>query len=604
MLDANLIADAEALTGHDVDQEVSEARSLDDYALFETFTDDDLLRTGLPAVLLPAIRALKTADELDSVRPYLPEEAYEALFWVANLGYSVDQALAEVTPVKVRKPVDTEDLAAALEQPDSRRRFALIESTEELVEILNAPLEKWRIFLHPSQAALVHRHFNGPARVLGGAGTGKTVVTMHRARHLAREVFTGPSDRILFTTYTRNLAANIRQNLANLCGPELERIEVTNLHSWAARFMHHQGLRYDIGTDKEIDACWRDAVRVADTLGLPEAFYSAEWRDVVQAQSITDRATYLRASRRGRGVRLSRPQRAAIWSVFEEFKQMLADLGKIEWFDLIQQTRLYLAEHGDILPYRGIIVDETQDLHPEELRLLRQMVPEGENDLFFVGDAHQRIYGRPVVMSHQGINIRGRSRKLRINYRTTEEIRNWSVRVLVGQPIDDLDGGVDDYRDYLSLMHGIDPEVYFFETLAEETEHLVATLDGLLEFAEAESICLIARTHRQLTEDYIPALRRADIDYLYLQTDTPEYSGSGIRLATMHRVKGLEFAHVVIAGVNDTYMPLIIHPEEMDPVELAEDELKERCLLHVASSRARETLSVSGYGTPSRFLNI
>ena len=602
VLDTDLIADA--MGGNAATSDAGDGKSLDEYALFETFTDDDLLRTGLPTALLPAVRVLKAADDLEQLRPYLPEEAYEALFWIAHLGYSVDQALAEAAPTKVHKTIDTEDLAAALEQPDSRRRFALVDSAAELAEILNAPLEKWRIFLHPSQAALVHRHFNGPARVLGGAGTGKTVVAMHRARYLAREVFTAPNDRILFTTYTHNLANNIKQNLNNLCGPERERIEVVNLHRWAVQFLRGQGLRYDIATNEEIDECWGNAVRVADTLGLSDAFYSTEWRDVVQAQSIVDRAAYLRVSRRGRGVSLSRPQRAAIWPVFEEFRQMLAELGKIEWFDLIQQTRLYLAEHGDLLPYRAIIVDETQDLHPEELRLLRQMAPEGQNDLFFVGDAHQRIYGRPVVMSHQGINIRGRSRKLRINYRTTEEIRNWSVGVLTGQAVDDLDGGIDEHRDYLSLMHGISPEACHFETSDAEADHLVEVLAGLLEIAPAESICLVARTHGQLVEGYIPVLQGAGIDYLYLQADTAEYGGSGIRIATMHRVKGLEFAHVVIAGINDSTMPLLIHPDEMDSAELAEAELRERCLLHVASSRARETLSVSGYGTPSRFLDI
>jgi len=179
--------------------EAPPVKALAAYALFETFKDADLLRAGVPEMLLPSVRALHDEDELERLRPFLPAEAYEALFYIASLGCSIDEALLHAGAL-VEPEAATVDVAVALAHPDSRRRFHLIESTEELDEILDAPLAKWRIFLHPSQARLVERHFNGPARVLGGAGTGKTVVAMHRARHLARTVFTAPDDRILFTT--------------------------------------------------------------------------------------------------------------------------------------------------------------------------------------------------------------------------------------------------------------------------------------------------------------------------------------------------------------------------------------------------------------------
>jgi superfamily I DNA/RNA helicase len=577
-------------------------RALRDYALFETFSDDDLLRTGLPRPLLPAIRALKAVEELEALQAYLPEEAFESLYWVANLGYSIDQALAEVSRPAAPAAVDPTDLEAALAQPDSQRRFAFVDSAEELLEILNAPLEKWRIFLHPSQAYLVKRNFNGPARVLGGAGTGKTVVAMHRARHLTRAVFTAPTDRILFTTFTRNLATNIQQNLENLCGLEISRIEVVNLHAWAVRFLRSQGYDLEIARDSDVDGCWQNALAAVDNQGFGEAFFRNEWEHVVQAQDLRSRNDYLRALRRGRGDRLTRPQRAGIWQLFEEFRRQLQQLGKMEWLDVIRETRLYLQQKGNILPYRAIIVDETQDLHPEELRLLRQMAPAGPNDLFFVGDAHQRIYGRPVVLGHCGIDIRGRGHRLRINYRTTEEIRNWATARLLGEAIDDLNGGQDRQDDYRSLMHGLPPEVHLFAARDEEESFLVARLRELLDLAPAEAICLVARTHSQLRDHYIPALRRAQIDHLYLQADTPEYAGSGVRLATMHRVKGLEFPHVLIAGANHDVLPLLRGVGAEDGMELADVEMQERCLLHVAASRARETLAVSSYGSPSPFI--
>ena len=402
-------------------------RDLEDYGPFDVFGDADLLRTGLPRPLLPAVRALPSVQALDDLQPYLPEEAYEALFWIANLGYSVDQALAEVQRPQPEVPVDPQDLEQALQHPDSHRRFAVLESADELVEMLNAPLEKWRVFLHPSQAALVKRNFNGPARVLGGAGTGKTVVAMHRARHLAANVFSSGTDRILFTTYTRNLAQNIRTNLENLCGKEIERIEVVHLHSWAAGFLLTQGIRLVIADHDDLSRCWQKAFSAVGMGDWTRQFIVEEWEEVVQAQGITEQGDYLRALRAGRRTQLTRPQRAVLWEIFDEYRRNLAALGKAEWTDLVRETRLYLANNKTALPYRAIIVDEAQDMHPEELRLIRQMAPEGPNDLFLVGDAHQRIYARPVVLSRCGIQVRGRSSKLRINYRTTEEIRNWSI---------------------------------------------------------------------------------------------------------------------------------------------------------------------------------
>ena len=562
-------------------------RALDEYTLFELFGDDDLLRTGVPAVLLPAVRALPSLDALDALKPALPAEAYEALFWVAAEHCSIDEAI-EHAGIVAATGANADDLAGALAHPDSRRRFHLVESAEELDGILDEPLARWRIFLHPSQARLVERHFNGPARVLGGAGTGKTVVAMHRARYLARSVFAAPEDRILFTTYTRNLAANIRENLENLCGPEMARIEVVNLHAWAMQLLRQAGRPVTVAEEDEQRQCWRNAMEAAGA-GWDEAFVRREWAAVVQAQGITGREEYLRASRLGLGTPLTRSQRAALWEIFAAYRRELDRLGRVEWPDVIERARALLETGAITLPYRAIVVDESQDLDPAELRLLRQMVPEGENDLFFVGDAHQRIYGQPVVMAQCGIAIRGRAAKLRINYRTTEEIRRWATGVLAGAAVDDLDGGQDDLAAYHSLMTGIPPTVRSFATLAEEMAFVVGEIRTLREAVDVERICIVARSHRTLREEILPAVRAAGLPYLLLEADTPDYIGSGVRLATMHRVKGLEFEHVFIAGMRAGVMPPAGAVTEADL-------LRERCLLHVAASRARETLTVTGWG--------
>ena len=268
----------------------------------------------------------------------------------------------------------------------------------------------------------------------------------------------------------------------------------------------------------------------------------------------------------------------------------------LEWPDVIRQARSLVETQSIALPYRAVVVDETQDLHAEQLRFVRALAPEGANDLFFVGDAHQRIYGQPVVMAQCGIAIRGRSARLRINYRTTEQIRRWSTAILADTAVDDLDGGQDEARGYCSLMSGPAPTVRCFATAEAEHAFLLDEVRSLLETTEAERICIVTRTHRQIRDLYVPLLRGAGIPYLILEADTPDDIGSGVRLATMHRVKGLEFEHVLIAGLNDGSMPPLAAVTE-------DDLLRERCLLHVASSRARETLTVTGWGRLSRLLS-
>lgn len=542
------------------------------------------------------VRALGSSADLDRLQPHLPQEAYECLYYIAE-GCSVAQAL-EYAGMDNEPHVDTTDLATALAHPDSRRRFHLLETADDLESILDAPMEKWRVFLHPSQERLVTRSFQGPARVLGGAGTGKTVVAMHRARHLARNFFTTARDRILFTTYTRNLATNIQQNLQNLCGPEIERIDVVNLHAWVMQFLNQNGRRPVLVEESESRQCWRNAVERTGGQLWPETFLRREWEVVIQGQAITDRAGYLRASRQGQLRALSRIQRDEIWPIFAAYRAELEGMGKIEWQDVVREAHELLAAGTAHSPYRSIVVDESQDMTAEELRLLRSMVPEGPNDLFFVGDAHQRIYGYPVVMQQCGIYIRGRSARLRINYRTTEEIRRWATAVLSGMPFDDLDGEKDVLDHYHSLLHGFAPLVRHFATLEEESAFLVQEIRSLCETAVPDTICLVARTHEQLRSHYLPLLRSAGINHLFLDRDTPDYVGSGIRLATMHRVKGLEFAHVLLAGVNAAYMPPRGIATPGDDLLQAE-----RCLLHVAATRARETLTVTCWGTPSPLLS-
>ncbi|MDY0167605.1 MAG: AAA family ATPase [Thermoguttaceae bacterium] len=565
--------------------------------LLDAFDDDLLLSFGVPAILLPAVRAIEQADELLSLTKHLPAESAEALLWLAE-GIPPEE-VRETIAAEPEKKVDTSDLATALQHPDSRRRFVTIQTDHDLNTILNAPLDKWRVFLHPNQEQLVTKTFNGPARVLGGPGTGKTVCAMHRARHLAKTACGQPGDRVLFTTYTANLARNVEENLHHLCADEIEKLEVVHLHSWAVRFMRTQGVEFDIATPDDMNQCWETAVSSSEDTGLDVGFLKQEWDQVVQANNIQDRAAYLKVPRTGRGRALTRPHRARVWQIFETYVEALRSRGKHEWLNVIQETRRFLEQRQPALPYRAVVVDEAQDFHPEEWKLIRATIPPGTNDLFLVGDAHQRIYGRKVVLRQCGINIQGRSSRLKINYRTTEQIRTWAMAMLQGVKVDDLDGEADSDRGYASLLAGPSPEVAHFGSEAEEQEFLGQRLLELIDNRPPEDICVVARTNKMVRDGYQSLLKSLDIKYTLLDKHS---EGGGVRLATMHRVKGLEFPVMILAGVNAGVVPLRIKALEGDPASKEEHNSLERSLLFVAATRARDTLIVSSWGRRSPFL--
>lgn len=573
--------------------------------------DETLMLLGVPEPLVPAVRALRTERDLDELIPYLPQEAADALFLLAA-GYSLDDTLEELDRMTdAGKPdvparVDTEDFAAALARPESKRSFKIVEDDHDLASILNAPLAQWRIFLHPSQERLVRMHSNGPARVLGGAGTGKTVVAMHRARHLAREVFGGPGERILFTTFTRNLAADIERNLRNLCGSEVERIEVTNLHAWARQLLTSRGARVKVPGDTQCERLWERVYEEhGDEAQFRLSFYRQEWDYVAQPQGIVDLPGYLRARRTGRGTRLTRNQRREVWRVLAQYRLALDDAGYMEQADVIREARLTIENNPGILPYRAVVADEVQDFSEADLCLLRAIVPEGANDLFVVGDAHQRIYGHHASLGRAGINIRGRrSRRLKVNYRTTQQIRNFAVGLLEGVAVDDLDEGTDDARGYHSLRIGEVPALCHETSAAAEgrciIEHVRAWVDGGV---PASDICLVARRNELVEQRYRPLLENAGIATVLIRTDADRDEGQGVRLASMHRVKGLEFPRMILASVQAGEVPLRLRDELLpdEAARLAHEE-SERRLLYVAATRARDALLVTGYGDPCPFL--
>jgi len=578
-------------------------------ALFSSISREQLLRMGVPDESVDWVRGLSNIEELEADHDRLPQESFEALQFIAA-GMSIDEVIRELFEDEGIGPADDTSFGRALGNPGTLQQFMILdaENEKELQDMLNAPLEKWRVFLHRSQRKLVERNFNGPVRVLGGAGTGKTVVAMHRARWLAKTAFPDAMDRILVTTFTVNLAEDIRNNLRDICDAEtMRRIEVVHIDKWVKDFLNSRGYDFDVLYGKELEECWERAIALSRTdLPFDVNFYLEEWERVIAGNDVHTLDDYVRVSRASRGARLSRADRKRVWQVAEAYQKVLNEERSRDIQSMLMAARVVLRKNPDLRPYRAVIVDEAQDMSPQVFRLLRDLIGEEQrNDIFVVGDAHQRIYARRASLGSCGINIRGRSRILKINYRTTEETRNWAFRILKNEEIDDLDGGVEDGKGYLSLFKGVKPEIRHFLSQEEEIDYLHRTLTELIENGiDIRDICLVARTSRIL-KDYKTGLQRKGWDtYEIKATEAEKRDRDCVRVATMHRVKGLEFEVMFIVSACAGVIPQeYLYRNEQDAVRKRELELAERSLFYVAATRPKTRLYVTSFGAPSPFLN-
>jgi mRNA-degrading endonuclease RelE of RelBE toxin-antitoxin system len=565
---------------------------------FATLRDRQLFKLGVPEEHLGLVRGIATDADLDGIQDILPREAYEALFFYL-VGESYEDILRE-RELDEAETFDPSNFSTALDRVQSMARFVVPSDESELAEMLNASMDKWRVFLHPSQRKLAQGIKNGAVRVLGGAGTGKTVVAMHRARWLARHV-ANPHHKVLFTTFTRNLAVDIRENLESICLPEeINAIEVINLDQWVQRFLRKHAYDYEVVFDeKSLEGYWHKAIseKPAD-LDFPDNFFREEWQRVIQPQGVKTLNAYKKAFRLGRGTRLNREQRVKIWPVFEEYRHQLNRARIKEVDDAYRDAGELIKNQSVPLPYCAVVVDEAQDMGTQAFNLLRSLVPEGANDLFIVGDAHQRIYGRnKVILSQCGINIRGRSHKLKVNYRTTDEIRRWAVGLLEGRTIDDLDGGEDNNALYKSLTHGQPPIVEQFASPDEQAGFIKALLEKSTDSPHSHT-CVVARTNKEVLSIQ-EKLEELGIATAIIKPQEPDSKQDDrLKLATVHRVKGLEFDRVILASANEGLIPLdFVIKNKADNVSKEDAETEERSLIYVALTRARKSAFVLSYGT-------
>ena len=527
--------------------------------VFAGLSDRDLMAVGVPEEMLPAVRTIRSEGDLDAMREELPVEAYEGLFLLLA-GDSVSSILS-ARETRVDREIDTHDFASAADRDESRSRFYLVEGEQDLQAILSAPLEQWRVFLHPTQRRLATRNLNGPSRILGGAGTGKTVLAMHRAKHLAGNLAgnlasdlanhgASGDQKLLFTTFTTNLALDIEDGLKSICSPEqMRRIDVINLDALVFRLLKARRYEHEIAFDFEAQCAsiWEAAMVDFDPgLGVSRAFVREEFEQVVLAQGLATRDDYREAPRRGRGVLLSRKKRDALWEIFEDYRLQLSAKGLKEPDDAYRDA-CHLLEDESRPPYTHAVVDETQDFGPQALKLIRALVPPGANDLMFVGDGHQRIYAKnKAIMSRCGIDIRGRAKKLYLNYRTTEEIRLEAVSMLENLEVDDLDGGSDEIARYRSLLHGPVPEHIRGAPLERIRDGIRTFIAGCLDEYVDAKVGVMAPTGK-LRDQLAKQIREAGYKVATVNhRERLSRKDAQIFAMTLHRAKGLEFDAVVI----------------------------------------------------------
>lgn len=556
--------------------------------LFATTPEESLLSYGVPTEWLGEVQRVKTEDGLLELCDHLPREAAEAL-----LNLAVGIAPTVVQPV-----------VAALDpftHPDAQRRFRMINDVEELARALDYPWEKWTVFLHPAQREAVERDYGGPARVSGSAGTGKTIVALHRAVFLARN---HPDARVLLTTFSDALANALQTKLMRLIGNEpkvAERVEVCALNAVGRRLYGFNIERPQIATREMIQQLIQAAADEVAGHRFSYYFLTEEWTDVVDAWQLDTWEAYRDVARLGRRTRLPERQREVLWAIFARVQAGLQAQNAVT--DARVFTRLAsLLAATQRTPFDFVVVDEAQDLSVAQLRFLAALGTDRPNGLFFAGDLGQRIFQQPFSWKALGVDVRGRSRTLRINYRTSHQIRAQADRLL-GSEVSDVDGNREDRRGTVSVFNGPNPLIAVLDTLEAENSAVRSWLSARIAAGlEPHEIGVFVRSAAQL-ERARDAVEAADLPYSVLDESVETISGE-VSICTMHLAKGLEFRAVVVMACDDEVIPLQQRIETAaDDSELEEVYSTERHLFYVACTRARDYLLVTSVNPASEFLD-
>ncbi len=543
-------------------------------ALFAALDDEALLSIGVPADWLADVRAA-SEDGFFALAGHLPAEAAEAL-----LDYAATGRLGRPAPAP----------AEPFAHPDALRRIRLIADQEELEQALAFPWEKWGVFLHPSQRALVERGFSGPARVAGSAGTGKTMVAIHRAVRLARA---NPEARVLLASFSEPLAAELGKKLRVLApdtGGIVPRITTASFQAIADEmFQLEYGVRPRIAGDAVLRERLRAAAAAAGLKGFSERFLISEWTHVIDAWGLTSPEAYASVQRMGRKSRLGPNQRARLWPVFQAVREALAAERYTTWAGVFSGLAAAMATRAR-KPFDHVVIDEAQDLAPAELRFFAALPAAAADGLFLAGDVGQRIFQHPFSWAGLGVDVRGRSHTLKVCYRTSQQIRRAADKLLP-TVLRDTDGLEDERRGIISVFDGPAPEVRPCPDSAAEANMVRGTVEAWLrDGITPPEIGLFVRT------PHLVPRARAAIAGLPGERE--------MTTAPMSLAKGLEFRAVVVMACDEGILPLDERvADAADEAELDDIYETERRLLYVACTRAREHLLLTGVTPASEYLD-
>ena len=556
--------------------------------LFTDVPEWVFLSHGVPPEWMNDVRGA-TEETLFNIAEHLPQEAAELLL---NLATG-----APLPPIALDLPPQ----ADAFTHPHAQQRFRVIENREELERALEEPWEKWTVFLHPAQRQLVEGEFNGPARVGGSAGTGKTIVALHRAVYLARA---NEDARVLLTTFSDALANALRLRLRLLIGNQpriAERLEVQSIPAIARRLYTVHFGSPNLASETEIQQILKEAGGLADTHRFSANFLWSEWSTVVDAWQLDSWEAYRDVQRLGRRTRLAEKQRLMLWSIFEAVHAKLGERSLITAATMFHRLAQKVAQ----LPrptFDFVIVDEAQDVGVAELRFLAALGGSRPNALFFTGDLGQRIFQQPFSWKQMGVDVRGRSTRLRVNYRTSHQIRSRADRLL-GSALSDVDGISEERKGTISVFNGVLPVVAVGRTERDEQERVSSWLrERATEGLRPHEVALFVRSTAEIPRAEAAA-RAANVPYVVLN-EKMETKHGYLTVATMHLAKGLEFRAVAVMACDDEIIPLQERIETVaDESDLDEVYQTERHLLYVACTRARDHLLVTAVAPGSEFLD-
>ncbi|MER7271186.1 UvrD-helicase domain-containing protein [Micromonospora carbonacea] len=595
------VIDEDPETGRDVPYA---KRRAEEGRLFMAWNDGELTAFGFAPHEIRVLRQLNEDADLTSLDRHMRQEAWQMamnLAMYAEPNGEPTNPAPEEEPALAAEPSVPEDrrLAAALSTPRTSPEFVPVPA-DRLADWLARPIEDWMVYLDPAQQDLVDRSYNGPARIRGGAGTGKTVVALHRARALARL-----GKRVLVTTYVRNLPEVYQQIFARFAPVERDSVEFANVHRWASRFLHRHGVPVRVDP-READKGWRAAHSRVVTMnsalkkaGFSTAYLREEVDWVVRGRALPDLESYLALERNGRGTRLSSDLRRDVWRLATEYATELRNRGVADFTDVLMRAHDVVKNVPS--EYDAVIVDEAQDLTDAALRLLYALVGDRPNGLLLVGDGQQTIYPGGFNLASLGVQVRGRSHVLTHNYRNTRQVYEVAQAVVDGHPFDD---GGDRPEPGLRAVEvsrtGVPPVICATTSQEDHDLALAAAIESAIEDGTGiGDLAVLVPTHA-LAKQYTEL-----IDALGLPAQRLEdYEGSPtplVKVGTYQRAKGLEFKRVFLPRLDvDGLSERPARGE--DPDTHAERIALVRRQLFVAMTRARDGLWLGWTGAPSSLL--